>query len=280
MQNIVRLTPILFEKVWGGQKLKSKLRSDLSNIGESWEVSTHPNGVSQFDSHLLSDHTDLNYLVKFIDTNENLSIQVHPDDEFAQKFENDNGKPECWFILDSEPGAGIYLGFKEGVTVKVLQETIEKNGDVQDLLNFIPVKYGMFIMLPPGAIHAIGKGVTLCEVQRRSDITYRVWDWNRVDNDGKGRELHLDKALQVLNFSTEFNESLIAKIDGDYLKNNKKYTLGENIRIDVLTKKESTQLEPSQALIDLTGYRSFFCITKDEFQIDYQSIYIKVSELK
>jgi mannose-6-phosphate isomerase len=147
----------------------------------------------------------LPYLAKFIDTNEALSIQVHPGDEYARIHENSLGKSECWIILEAEIGAGIYLGLKNNVTKEILENALLEKKEINELLNFYPVEKGDFFFVPAGSIHAIGAGVTLAEVQQNSGITYRVWDWNRVDQLGNARELHVKKSIDVIEFAQEKN---------------------------------------------------------------------------
>ncbi len=205
---LLKLTPYYVEKVWGGTNLKVlKEDESLSGklIGEAWEVSVHPDGPCTHNNQSLPKHISFPYLVKFIDTADNLSVQVHPDNEYAKIHENSSGKTECWIVLDCEEGEGIYLGMKEGVTRDLFEEGLRAGNDMQEFLKFRPLKRGDFFYVPAGSIHAIGKGVTLCEIQQSSGITYRVWDWNRVDSSGKSRDLHIDKAMDVLNFDPDFN---------------------------------------------------------------------------
>jgi len=219
MGKIIKLNPFISKKVWGGKRL-AKLKNlnqtdDSEPIGETWEVSTHSAGSSFLGEAKLSSVCELSYLVKFIDTSANLSIQVHPDEEYAKEHEDSRGKTECWIILDAKKGAGIYLGFKKGVTKKEFFTAVASGMQVDKYLNFIPVKTGDFFFIPAGSIHAIGNDITLCEVQQSSGITYRVWDWNRMGMDGKPRELHVEKAKDVCQFSDSFNDQLLA-----YSKNN------------------------------------------------------------
>lgn len=208
---LVKLTASPTFKIWGGEKLsKIKQIKSSESLGETWEISTHKDGTCFLGDKYLSDFCKLSYLFKYIDTSDNLSIQVHPGDDYASEHENEKGKTECWIILDSEDGAGIYLGLKEGITKKEFKTAIENNLAVDKYLNFIPVKAGDYFYVPYGAIHALGKGLTLAETQQSSGITYRVWDWNRVNEHGKSRELHVEKAMDVSNFSPEFNKNLIA----------------------------------------------------------------------
>ena len=222
MANIVKLKPSIVEKIWGGKKLaqmKNMNDGKYDQIGETWEVSLLKEGPSYSEDtgeeiSSLFGSESFQYLVKFIDASDDLSIQVHPDDEYA-KNEDSLGKTECWFILATDQGCGIYLGLREGVDKRRLEQAILEKEDVSKLLNFVPVKEGDFFFVPAGTIHAIGKGVTLAEVQQSSGITYRVWDWNRVDSEGKSRELHVDKALDVINFEEESNRLESFKMEGE-----------------------------------------------------------------
>lgn len=207
---VLELRPHIVAKVWGGTFLsKVKGFSSSRPIGETWEVSNLLGGTSSYNEIQLNEFLNdqsLPYLIKFIETTDNLSIQVHPDDKYALKNENSTGKTECWVILKSDENAGIFLGLKAGVSKEQFEKGIKSGADLSKLLNFINVKEGDFFHVPAGTIHAIGKGVVLAEVQQSSGITYRVWDWNRLGLDGKPRELHVEKALDVINFD-EKNQS-------------------------------------------------------------------------
>ena len=213
MTELIKLKPFVVSKIWGGEKLArmKNITHDPSEqrIGETWEASLLKEGPS-FDesgtplSEIIGPDS-FDYLVKYIDTSDDLSIQVHPGDEYARLHENSLGKTECWFILAAVEGCGIYLGLKEGVDKLTLEQALRDKEDISQLLNFIPVKKGDFFFVPAGTIHAIGRGITLAEVQQSSGITYRVWDWNRVDDQGQSRELHVKKALDVINFSQDKN---------------------------------------------------------------------------
>lgn len=184
------------------------LSSSGEPLGETWEVSVHPDGPSLFEGHSLVDLVDpseMPYLIKLIDTSDYLSVQVHPDDEFAKIHENSQGKTECWIVLGAEDGAGIYLGMKPGVTKEEFEKALVAGEKMDQFLVFHEVKKGDFFYVPAGSIHAIGSGVFLAEVQQSSGITYRVWDWNRLDDQGNSRELHIEKAMQVIEFGDEFN---------------------------------------------------------------------------
>lgn len=207
------LEPSLVYKVWGGKQM-SQLKGITPTsesgelLGETWEISVHPDGPSSIAKQSLAEivnQEQMPYLVKLIDTSDHLSVQVHPDDEFAKTHENSLGKTECWIILGAEEGAGIYLGMKPGVDKKEFESALSAGSAMDEFLVFHEVKRGDFFYVPAGSIHAIGSGVFLAEVQQSSGITYRVWDWNRLDANGKSRELHVDKAMQVIRFGDDFN---------------------------------------------------------------------------
>lgn len=196
-----KLSPFFVQKPWAGNFLSDFYKSEMKNIGEAWLISTLDQSESKINQKDLSAYLGkkLPFLVKIIDAQEGLSIQVHPSDEWARKLENSKGKTECWLIVNSTPGAGVYLGLKEGVSSENFKKAILANQSVEDLMNFYPVKKGEFISVPAGTIHAIGGGVTLLEVQQASGITYRLWDWGRP-----GRELHIEKGLMVADFKASF----------------------------------------------------------------------------
>lgn len=211
---IEKLYPIYKDYIWGGDKLKEKYgkTTDLTPCAESWELSFHKDGLTRLaDGRTLKEAVkaeDLGerckafphfpVLIKFIDAKADLSVQVHPSDEYALKNENSLGKTEMWYILEADEGSGIYLGFKERVTRAEFESAI-KEKRLTELLNFYEVKAGECYFIPAGTIHAIGKGTLICEIQQNSNLTYRVYDYGRRDKFGKERELHIDKALEVTN---------------------------------------------------------------------------------
>ena len=281
LENLELLEAFNVAKVWGGTKLAS-LKNGLEDLkekgllplGETWEVSRHPDGPSKISSgesldNLLSNE-EMPYLVKFIDTTDNLSIQVHPGDEYAKRVEQSSGKTECWLILDSEPEGGIYLGFKEGVTIEQFKKLLDDKGNLSELMVFYPVKRGDFFFVPAGTIHAIGKGVTLAEIQQNSGITYRVWDWNRVGMDGKPRELHIDKALDVINFEESFNSPETFRVKKDVLsQGNATLIEHEDFTVNLVTLGEGESFElPASAT---NRKRSLLCL-EGEVHCDSLSI--------
>lgn len=205
-----RLTPALSDRLWGGYKLGKYGKTDVERrIAESWELSFTDGGVASVEGVPLTEFFPKEkwgklcqkferfpVLTKFIDAKENLSVQVHPSDDYALKNENSYGKTEMWIILEAEPGAGLYMGLKQPKTQEDFRAHIE-NGTVEDDLAFVPVKPYDVFFIPAGTLHAIGGGVLLYEVQQNSDLTYRVYDYNRRDKDGNLRPLHVEKALKV-----------------------------------------------------------------------------------
>lgn len=215
MNEPIFLQPIFQERIWGGTKLRDLFGYDIPNdhTGECWAVSAHPNGQSVVKNgpyqgmklgELWTSHPELfrssskvfPLLTKILDASDDLSVQVHPDDEYAGKYENGElGKTECWYIVDAEPGAVIIYGH-EAKTKEELVSMIE-NGEWDRFLTKVPVKPGDFFYVPSGTLHALGKGIVVLETQQSSDTTYRVYDYDRRDKDGNTRELHLEKAIDV-----------------------------------------------------------------------------------
>lgn len=212
------LSPTGKDYLWGGNNLKTKFYKELplTPLAETWECSAHPNGPSTVTNGehrgktldaVLREHPEylgervgeeLPILIKFIDAEKNLSVQVHPDDDYARKYENQRGKAEMWYVLDAKPGAKLVHGFSHPVTKELLREAV-KSGNLSKHLQKVRVSPGDVFFIPPGTVHAIGEGLLIAEIQENSDVTYRVYDYDRMDKDGKKRELHVDKALEVLN---------------------------------------------------------------------------------
>ena len=211
---MIKLQPVLKDYIWGGMKLGPLFGRDNGGkkMSESWEVSVHPDGESLCEGGTFADYlrahptavdkegSDFPVLIKYIDAAQNLSVQVHPDDAFARREENDNGKTEMWYIVQADAGAGIYCGFRRDTGREEFLRRVA-DGTVEELLNFIPVKAGDCYLIKAGTVHAIGAGCVICEVQQSSNVTYRVYDYNRLGADGKPRQLHVEKAVRVINFA-------------------------------------------------------------------------------
>ncbi|WP_294412343.1 type I phosphomannose isomerase catalytic subunit [uncultured Ruminococcus sp.] len=206
--------------IWGGTKLRTVFgkESDTERLAESWELSCHPDGEctisgGDFDgmklSSFISEHPEavgssfksgdsFPVLVKLIDAEKDLSVQVHPDNDYARKHENDNGKTEMWYVISADIGSELIYGFKEELTKEEFRQAIEDN-TLMDKVNRVPVRQGNVFFIKPGTLHAIGKGILIAEIQQSSNVTYRVYDYGRLGADGKPRELHIEKALDVTN---------------------------------------------------------------------------------
>lgn len=236
----IKFQPILKEKIWGGNKLVTLLgkESNKKNIGESWEISNVEENVSQvsngvykesslreliiqYESEFLGEENFKNFghdfplLIKFLDAKTDLSVQVHPDNEMAKTYHDSFGKTEMWYIMESDEKGEIILGLKDKIiNPQILNHINAQN--VNNVFNREKVKKGDSFFIPSGKIHAIGAGVLVAEIQQTSDITYRVYDWDRIDDSGKKRELHKEFATKAMkNFDT------IGKAEYKLLRNNK-----------------------------------------------------------
>lgn len=218
---IIKLTPAFKDYLWGGTKLKENYGkiTDMDPLAESWELSVHKDGPSYVASGEYEGLTFPEYLekkgpqvlgtncdrfdrfpilIKFIDALQPLSIQVHPDNEYGLRVEDEYGKTEMWYIMDCEPGATLYFGVNQPISKEEFRERIENN-TLLEVLNEVPVHKGDVFFIKAGTLHAIGGGIQICEIQQNSNTTYRVYDFGRVGKDGKPRELHIDKAIDVTN---------------------------------------------------------------------------------
>ncbi len=233
MENILyplKFTPHFKEKVWGGQRLRTlfnKKFDSLPNCGESWELSSVPGSVSFVSNGFLEGNNlteiievymgdlvgekvyekhgnSFPLLFKLLDTTGDLSIQVHPDDAVARTRHQSDGKTEMWYVIHAEKDAEIIAGFKKDVPKEEYLFHL-KNNSLKELLNVYKVQPGDVFYIPAGQVHAIGAGVTLCEIQQSSDVTYRIYDWARKDTDGKLRKLHTEEALDVIDFAAKDN---------------------------------------------------------------------------
>lgn len=214
------LEPAAKDYLWGGSRLNDDFGKgiDLSPLAETWECSTHPDGESRVNgeplSRVLSRHPEwlgthplrtmggrpeLPILIKLIDAQQDLSVQVHPDDAYALKHEGSLGKTEFWYVLAARDGAKLVYGFDQSVSERQLRRAI-KNGKLDMLLNHVAVQKDDQFYIEAGTVHALGAGCLIAEIQESSNLTYRLYDYDRVGRDGKKRELHVDKAMEVLNF--------------------------------------------------------------------------------
>lgn len=217
---ILKLKPVFKDYIWGGKRLAEDYGFDtgFDKTAEGWMLACHKDGMNTIDGGTF-DGQPLNkvidaigleqfagknclrfpyfpVLIKLIDAYDNLSVQVHPDDDYARRVENEFGKTEMWYVLDAVDGAELIYGFKEAITKEAFRQAIE-NGTLLDKLNRVKVKKGDRFFIEAGTVHAIGKGVLIAEIQQNSNCTYRVYDYGRIGKDGKPRALHINKAVDV-----------------------------------------------------------------------------------
>ena len=236
---LVKLKPSVKDYIWGGTYFKAFNKgTSLDRVSECWELSVRDN-----DSSIIASGKDKGkrlvdiiskedigpvmerfpyfpLLIKLIDAKENLSVQVHPSDDYALKYENSFGKSEMWHIISADEGSGLYVGLNKDYAKEDIEKAL-KEGTILNYLNFFKVKPGDTFIINPGTIHAIGAGVRLIEIQQNSNLTYRLYDYNRVDQNGNPRELHILKALEVINYKKY--EPI--KEENDYLADNQYFTV-------------------------------------------------------
>lgn len=217
---ILKLNPVFKDYIWGGTRLRDDfgLKTDINPVAEGWMLACHKDGMNTIDGGEYGGKTlesviedggkakiagtnsekfpYFPVLIKLIDAKDNLSVQVHPDNEYAAKVEHEFGKTEMWYVLDAAPGATLIYGFKNKIGKEEFKQAIESN-TLLDVLNVVEVKKGDMFFIEAGTVHAIGKGALIAEIQQNSNSTYRVYDYGRLGKDGKPRELHIQKAIDV-----------------------------------------------------------------------------------
>lgn len=291
---IYKLIPSLKEYIWGGEKLKEYRTTNLNSIAESWELSFHESGLScvNIEGEIIplcdvvskeelgenvKQFPFFPVLIKLIDAKENLSIQVHPSDDYALVNENSFGKTEMWYVVSSEEKCGLYVGLKENEKKENLNRYLLE-GTILDHLNFYEVKEGDCYFIPSGTIHAIGKGVTILEIQQNSNLTYRLFDYNRLDKNGNARELHIDKAMRVV----DLNKYEYIKKEGSLLGKCKYFT---SYKKDAIVDKEIYEEDSFVSITFISGsgkinginykkFDSFFITCKEKCVIDGDGNYI------
>lgn len=276
----MKFAPIYKDKIWGGNKIQTVLNKDfgdLPNCGESWELSGVEGNISEVSNgflagntleelievymgDLVGDHIFDNFgiefplLIKFIDANDNLSIQVHPDDELSKKRHNAFGKTEMWYVIQADRGSTLQSGFNQQVDQEEYLEKLEKN-ELTDILNFEEVAAGDVYFIPAGRVHAIGKGILLAEIQQTSDITYRIYDYDRRDDEGNPRELHTELALDAIDFTffPEYKSSYKPKPNESVELAKCKYFTTNVLELNKSIEKDYNQLDSFVIYICLEG---------------------------
>lgn len=273
----IKFYPRLKQKIWGGEKLKKLLNKETEkeNVGESWEISGVDGNISIVKNgsekgntlkYLIQEYkedlvgkkiyrefgSEFPLLIKFIDASQNLSVQVHPNDKLARSRHNSFGKTEMWYVLQADKESKLNIGFNKNIDKEVYLNSL-KEEKIEDLLHYEEVSKGDSIFIDTGTVHAIGKGVLLAEIQQTSDITYRIYDWNRKDDKGNSRELHTKLALDAINFK---------KNDGYKLSFAKKKNQSANIisckyfTINILTIKGNLEMDYSS----IDSFIIYMCI--------------------
>ena len=290
----LKFNPIYKDKLWGGQKIKSVLGKDfgnLANCGETWEVSGVNGNISivsngelagkglqelikTFQGELVGQRVfekfgnDFPLLIKFIDANDDLSIQVHPDDQLAKERHNSFGKTEMWYVLQADQGAKLITGFNQEINREKYIEHFE-NGQLSKILNQEEVSTGDVYFLPAGRVHTIGKGMMIAEIQQTSDITYRIYDFDRVDANGHKRELHVEEALDAIDYEyhdqykTTYKEAINEKVPlvkCNYFETNK-------LSLDRELKRNYTDLDSFVILICVAGKGKILTNGIEEYDI-------------
>ncbi|CDF80796.1 mannose-6-phosphate isomerase [Formosa agariphila KMM 3901] len=276
----LKFQPLFHYRIWGGDKLRTVLNKDYSenNIGESWEISTVPGNesvvskgslkgntinelIKEYGADFLGENvlerfgTDFPLLIKFIDAKTPLSIQVHPDDVLAKKRHNSFGKNEMWYVMGADKDAELIIGFNKLLDKKSYKASIEK-GDIEEALNKVKVLEGDTFFIPAGRVHAIGAGVMIAEIQQTSDVTYRIFDFNRVDEKtGATRELHTEQSVDAIDFNLIDNYKTV-------------YSLSEANNKLVHTRYFKTNILNIQGNISLTvskkeSFKILICIEGD-----------------
>ena len=238
---LVKLKPSVKDYIWGGNFFQKFLKGlEKERVSECWELSVRdedssiiasgPNAGKRLSEVITKEDIGpvmdrfpyFPLLIKLIDAKENLSVQVHPSDDYALKYESSFGKSEMWHIISADEGSGLYVGLNKDYSKEDIKKALE-DGTILNCLNFFKVKPGDTFVIDPGTIHAIGKGVRLIEIQQNSNLTYRLFDYNRKDKNGNPRELHIAKALEVINFK----QYKVNKSESSLLADNKYFTVKE-----------------------------------------------------
>lgn len=264
----IKLKPAFKDYLWGGTRLRDDFGKDcdFDKIAESWELSCHKDGNSvvadgEFAGLTLAQYIEKEgksvlgtncekfenfpILIKLIDAKDNLSVQVHPNNEYAQRVEGEYGKTEMWYVVDCDEGASLLYGFKHNITKEEFRERIENN-TLLEVTNSVPVKKGDVFFIEAGTLHAIGKGILIAEIQQNSNTTYRIYDYGRVGTDGKPRQLHIDKAVDVTNLCPAKPYPQSEPVDmGGWTK--KRLAKCEYFTVDVINVDTSAALEADKS---------------------------------
>lgn len=282
----LKFKSIYFDKIWGGKRINTVLNKDygnLPNCGESWEISGVEGNISVADNGFLAGNNlqelieiymgdlvgdkvfkkfgeEFPLLVKFIDAQDDLSIQVHPNDKLSKERHNAYGKTEMWYVVDAEKGALINSGLNQQLSKEQYLEHI-KNGKLTDLLHYDETQEGDVFFIPAGRVHAIGKGVLVAEIQQTSDVTYRIFDYNRKDDQGNERELHTDLAVDAIDFSykDEYKTKYKALQNQSTEIVSCDYFTSNVLKFDSILDKDYSQIDSFVIYLNLDGQFEIVC---------------------
>jgi mannose-6-phosphate isomerase len=291
----IKFKPIYLDKIWGGDRIKTILNKDFGNLpncGESWEISGVEGNISVVENGFLAGNNlqelveiymgdlvgdkihkkfgdEFPLLIKFIDAQQDLSIQVHPNDKLSKKRHNAYGKTEMWYIIDADKNALINSGFNGEVTKEQYLEHA-KNGMLTNLLHYDKVNEGDVFFIPAGRVHAIGKGILVAEIQQTSDVTYRIFDYNRKDDKGNLRELHTNLATDAINFSIvdEYKTKYTSELNKSSRVVNCNYFTTNILEFDMVINKDYNQLDSFIIYISLEG----------DFEVEYEEKTVRVNK--
>ena len=276
----LKFKPVLKDKIWGGDKIKTVLGIDFSplpNCGEAWVLSGVDSNQTDIVNGFLAGNelnelveiymgdlvgdtvyerfvNEFPILVKFIDAADWLSIQVHPDDELAAKRNIGYGKSEMWYIIDADPGAELISGFGKKVDQEIYKQHLQ-NKSLREILNVEKVQKGDVFFMPAGRVHALGPGTFLAEIQQTSDTTYRIYDWDRVDSEGKSRELHIEEAMEAIDFNVydDYKSKYKPKDNGTANLVTSPYFTTNLIQLDKALAKDYSELDSFVILVCVEG---------------------------
>lgn len=281
--SILKLKPSCKDYLWGGRRLIDEFGKEFSGevLAETWEISCHKDGLSTISNGDEKGETLLTYiqqkgkkclgtnaefyedfpiLVKLIDARDDLSIQVHPSDSYALEHEKQYGKTEMWYVVDAKEESFLYYGFSKKVSKEELKQRINNN-TLLEVLNKVPVKKGDTFFIEPGTIHAIGKDILIAEIQQNSNVTYRVYDYGRVDSTGKSRELHIEKAVDVINCE----QGLASKKFDSHLAECKYFTVDK-----IVVNQSYTDTVSTNSFVGLLFVEGEGCILDSDTKLDYK----------
>jgi mannose-6-phosphate isomerase len=271
----VLFAPIIQSRRWGGDRLATKLGKQLPAAndvyGESWEIVDRHDQQSkiafgptagqtireliqanaeQIYGGAASADKQFPFLIKFLDCQQDLSVQVHPNDEQAKVYHpSETGKTECWFVLDAEPGSVVYVGFQPGTTADQIRAAVSENR-LAELLKAYPAKKGDGFYIPAGTVHAIGQGLVIAEIQQPSDLTFRLYDWGCVDQNGQPRQLHVDDALAVMTLDESFDPRAARQEDRDAASEPLQTIVSPYFQVDIYEFSEGTlQISHEECLV-------------------------------